>query len=344
MTVGDSRLWRRLLLGLALLALGLAGDPARPVRAQGQQPPLPSGPVAQPAMAPAQPAASQSVLFDQMDAAGSDWVSSQDFSGDQNDAKAADDFFVDPGFNSWQISAVQVAGAYFAGGVAAVDGVNVEFYLDSGGLPGYLLTARVAQPISGTGSTGAFFLPLTPTVNIASNANYWISVQAIKPSAGQWTWTESTALHGNGAVWQNPGDGFTTGCVSWSLMTTCLPGTGPDLLFRLYGTKSASQVAPILVSLDPNHAANRPFTLTAVGAGFANGAVLDWTLGATQHFSTTVSSSARLTSPISAAAVASYGAAVTVTVTNPGPCGGSCTSNALIFTVKNLMFLPVVRR
>jgi hypothetical protein len=336
-------MWRRFWRCLPILLVAvLAWSPAQPVVAQGQPPPPPTGQAQLPTLAPAQPAAGQAVLYDQMDSQSLNWISSQNSTDNQYDTQAADDFFVNPGSNSWQITAVEVQGFFYSGSGPA-NTVNVEFYADSGGLPGYRLYSANANPISGTAATGAFFLPLSPTVRIASNATYWVSVQAIQSAAGYWAWSERTTQTQAASVWQNPSNVFSTGCVNWTAINHCFPGTGPDLLFRLYGTQSSSQVTPVLLSLDPNAAIHRTFTLNAHGVGFANGAVLDF--GPTYHFSTAVSGSTNLTALVPAAAVSGiYNSTLTVTVTNPGPCGGSCTSNALIFTLANRTYLPLVRR
>jgi hypothetical protein len=181
-------------------------------------------------------------------------------------------------------------------------------------------------------------------VGLASDANYWISVQAVQSTSWFWYWSQRTPQTVSAAVWRNPNDGFTRGCRDWTIITNCYPNTGHDLLFRLSGDLSANHVTPLLISLDPNHAFNRTFTLNAIGAGFANGAVLNWSLGPTSQFATTFSNAGHLSASIPAASVATYGATVSVSVTNPGPCAGSCTSNTLTFSVSNPLLLPLVRR
>ena len=324
----------------------LAGAPVLPAVAQGQLPPPPTGRLAPAAGGLALPAAAQDLLYDQINSANGSWIIDQDSINNQYDTRAADDFIASLGSNSWQLTAVEVAGQFNGGtGPASVNSVNVELYADAGGLPGYRLYSAFSQPISGTASTGNFYLPLSPTVHIASNATYWVSVQAIQSSSWFWYWKERGTKTGAVAAWKNPLDSFGTGCVDWTAINRCFPNEGPDLLFRLYGTHSSSNVTPVLLSLDPNAAIHRAFTLNAHGVGFANGAVINWTLGGTKHISTTVTSSTQLSALVPAADVSgSYGAAVTVTVTNPGPCAGSCTSNALIFTLADRIYLPLVGR
>jgi hypothetical protein len=333
------RAWQLLLL-LTLAwfpaSRAVAGNPPPP--APGVQAP-PSGP------APAAPAAGQATLYDQFDSPSTAGSVSQDSTDNRYDTRAADDFFVTTGSNSWLINAVEVVG-FFSGGSGAktVSSVNIVFYTDSAGKPGYPLFSLSSNPTSGTDSTGNFLLPLSPAVGLASDANYWVTVQGVQSTSWLWYWRKRTPQSLAQAVWRNPNDGFGSGCKDWTLITICFGNTGQDLLFRLYGDLSSNHVTPILISLDPNHAFNRTFTLTANGAGFANGAVLNWTLGNTQQFTTTFSNAGRLSATIPAASVATYGATVSVSVTNPGPCAGSCTSNTLTFSVSNPLLLPLVRR
>jgi len=90
---------------------------------------------------------------------------------------------------------------------------------------------------------------------------------------------------------------------------------------------------PNVTSISPSSAtAGGPgFTLTVNGSNFVTSSVVNWN-GAAR--TTTFSSSTRLTAAISAADIAT-GGMFRVTVTNPGPGGG--TSAAKTFTVNNLV-------
>ncbi|MFZ3375029.1 MAG: hypothetical protein WA183_05700, partial [Chthoniobacterales bacterium] len=95
--------------------------------------------------------------------------------------------------------------------------------------------------------------------------------------------------------------------------------------------RNAFVAVPTVTSISPASAtAGGPaFTLTVNGSGFITTSVVNWN-GAPR--ATTFSSSAQLTAAISAADIATAGT-IGVTVTNPGPGGG--TSNAKPFTVNN---------
>jgi hypothetical protein len=74
------------------------------------------------------------------------------------------------------------------------------------------------------------------TVGIFNGGTYWISVQAVQnfnPN-GQWFWHNRTVQSNSGAVWQNPGDGYGTGCVTWNRKNACMPKqVAPDQVFSI---------------------------------------------------------------------------------------------------------------
>src|SRR5262245_26249227 len=185
--------WRCLAV---LLLAALAWSPALPVTAQGQQPPAPTVRFAAPdLLAPAQPAACSDCLVDQTTSPNGSSIFAQDSTDNQYDTAAADDFLATAGSNSWQITAVEVLGKFNPpGGSPSVDVANVAFYDDAGGSPGVPLFTRAVHPISGTASTGNFFLPLTPTVHLASNATYWVSVQDHQTTSFHCYWKDRGVL------------------------------------------------------------------------------------------------------------------------------------------------------
>jgi hypothetical protein len=177
------------------------------------------------------------VLYDQYNNAGVDWISSQDFESAMNtyDDMAADDFVV-PAGAQWTITEIEVDGQYNGSGPASA--VNVLFLSDLGGVPGSVVEGRGGLPVVAGPGAGDFVISLPPVVLIPGT--YWVSVQAVQDFSpnGQWGWTDRTVLSNNRAVFQNPGDGFTSGCTTWSYRsTTCglTPGE-PDQVFRLSGT------------------------------------------------------------------------------------------------------------
>ncbi|KAB2962124.1 MAG: hypothetical protein F9K18_10255 [Thermoanaerobaculia bacterium] len=217
----------RVLRILAAGALCAAVAVAQPTTSGGR------GGVQVQAPAPASPSA---VLYDQMDnpAGANANVTSQDFEAgfDQFDAQIADDFSVPA--EGWTITSVDVDGDYSAAGPAA--SFNVYFYADGGAIPGALVASRLGQTYAG--AAGDASITLVPPVALAAG-DYWVSVQARQDfgTAGQWFWHNRTVQTADGAAFQNPGDGFGTGCTTWNTKMTCLPSqVGPDQLYRLNGT------------------------------------------------------------------------------------------------------------
>src|SRR5690554_6889550 len=52
---------------------------------------------------------------------------------------------------------------------------------------------------------------------ILDPGTWWLSVVVdLGFDGGQWYWSSRTVQTGFAAVWQNPGDGFLTGCTTWT--------------------------------------------------------------------------------------------------------------------------------
>jgi hypothetical protein len=164
------------------------------------------------------------VLYDQNNNDSGVGISSQNFEPalDAYDDQAADDFVV-PAQHPWNITSISVTGVY-----GAPPSENVTFYEDANGLPGDVESTQTAV---GTGSGGSLTIPLTdvtlgpaPRVSVQANLDF-------NPD-GQWYWETRSVQSGNPAAWQNPGNGFGTGCTSWAPSAGCAGGR-PDLMFSL---------------------------------------------------------------------------------------------------------------
>jgi hypothetical protein len=176
------------------------------------------------------------VLYDQNDNSQGYADISQNFesSFDGYDSQGSDDFTV-PANKSWKMKEVDVTGLYFNGpGLARSE--NVTFYKDKKGKPGKVLATATA-----TGSDdgiGDYVIPLKVSHKFKTG-HYWVSVQANMDysAGGEWGWATRTIANGDNAQWENPGDGFGTGCTSWADEQSCLGGVaGPDHMFTLRGT------------------------------------------------------------------------------------------------------------
>ena len=163
------------------------------------------------------------------------------------DSQAADDFIVPPG-QTWQITEVDVLAEYDNNNGPAAS-FHVFFY-DNGAsdLPGLLVASRIENPYTGSND---FVITLTEPVTLAEG-HYWVSVQARQDitQAGFWLWHNRSVQANSGAAWQNPGNGFGTGCVLWIRRVTCavLQQTAPDQVFRLIGTSGGVTPTPTSTS------------------------------------------------------------------------------------------------
>jgi len=166
-------------------------------------------------------------------------IGSQDFESALKtlDDQAADDFVVatpPPGINTY-ITAVRVMGEYSQGGGPA-SSFNVYFYSNgAGNLPGTLTGTYLN--LSYTGTPPDFTISLPHPVPFGPGT-HWVSVQARQDfkSNGQWFWHNRTVQSNAGAAWQNPGDGYGTGCITWNRKNACMPDqVWPDQVFQIVG-------------------------------------------------------------------------------------------------------------
>lgn len=175
------------------------------------------------------------VLHDQNDNDTGIGITSQNFeaSFDAYDNQGADDFNVPGGF-VWKVTGVVASGVYYNGSGPAAS-VHVTFYKDAAGLPGAVVKDFPA--IVPTDTAGTFSIKLPSTVKL-KKGKYHVSVQANMDFAigGQWGWNTRSVQNGGPASWQNPGDGFGTGCTTWAPENVCIAaGQGPDKMFSLSG-------------------------------------------------------------------------------------------------------------
>ena len=210
----------------------------------------PAGPVLQTVLlveGPTPTPTPETILYDQYDNFSTEKtpnIPSQDAETalDFFDSQAADDFIV-PAGQTWQITEVDVLGEYDSAGPAA--SFHVFFYENGAGdLPGMLVASRLENPYTGSND---FVITLTEPVTLPEG-HYWVSVQARQDitQAGFWLWHNRTVQSNSGAAWQNPGNGFGTGCVVWIRRVACavLGQTAPDQVFRLIGTAGVGTPTP----------------------------------------------------------------------------------------------------
>ncbi len=189
-------------------------------------------------------------LWDQSDNISSSDISSQDFTDgggafDQYDSRAADDFLVPEGLY-WVVNTVRVFGAFDDSTPDLINSVDVVFFADNEGLPGQLVTQCVYDDILPEDITVPIFLINLPHTCLLQPGIYWVSVRANIAfiQNGQWFWYERTVQTLSPFVWENPGDGFSTGCVSFTPAQDDCGADFPDLVFQIIG-RELSIVRPI---------------------------------------------------------------------------------------------------
>lgn len=180
------------------------------------------------------------VLYSQIDNPAGNGVPDQDFEAgyDIYDADAADDFVVLAGPDNWSVTQVFTPGVYSAGGGPAAS-VDITFYADNAGLPG---AAVCSYPGLVPSDNVGEFLTTLPTPCVLAPGTYWLGQQTNQDfaTAGQHFWSNRSVQSNAGALWRNPGDGFGTGCTTFTAPGTCgaAPGVGggfPDQLFAING-------------------------------------------------------------------------------------------------------------
>jgi hypothetical protein len=153
------------------------------------------------------------------------------------DDQAADDFILPtpPPNNFIYITAVRVMGEYSQGGGPA-SSFNVYIYSNgAGNLPGTLQASFLNRPYIGTPPD--FTINLVIPQGISPGA-HWVSVQAVQDfnPNGQWFWHNRTVQSNAGAAWQNPGNGYGTGCTNWNRKNACMPDqVWSDQVFQILG-------------------------------------------------------------------------------------------------------------
>ena len=152
------------------------------------------------------------------------------------DDQAADDFVINapPPPIFLYTTGVRVMGEYSQGG-GPVSSFNVYLYTNgAGNLPGSLIASFLNRPYTGTPPD--FVIRWSP-LSLPSGT-YWVSVQARQDFTpnGQWFWHNRTVQSNAGAAWQNPGDGYGTGCITWNRKSACMADqVSPDQVFQILG-------------------------------------------------------------------------------------------------------------
>jgi len=192
----------------------------------------------------ARPAHIAGTIYNQRDNDNGIGITSQNFESslDAYDTQGADNFKIKTGAT---VKRVIVDGIYYnnAGcdnptpcGPAA--SVHVTFYKNgAGNQPGAVKADYPAQSYTDlSGGTGTLSVAV-PGLKLKTG-KYWVSVYVNMDfaTASQWGWNTNNTVRGFASKWQNPGDGFSTGCTTYQDTTVCIPsGEGGDFSFALVG-------------------------------------------------------------------------------------------------------------
>ena len=128
----------------------------------------------------------------------------------------------------------------------------MNFYSNGGNnRPGTLLQARPNQNFTNGPS---FSIPLNTEVSLGPGT-YWVSVQANQNliPQGQWGWKNRTVQTNMNASWQNPNNGFGTGCTTWGRGR---PASAASRTRRIRSTDCAATPARPATATPPPSAAS----------------------------------------------------------------------------------------
>ncbi|HET8897302.1 MAG TPA: hypothetical protein VFN09_00770 [Rhodanobacteraceae bacterium] len=217
-------------------------------------------------------AVNASVLYDQTTGASGEGAPTQDFEVgyDSYDSAGADDFVVPaPG---WSLTEINVTTSFSVTITSMSIPVNISIYPDAGGAPGTSATCTYSA-ITATADPTLPTNVVLPTPCYLPPGTYWMSFQAIHDfggtPGGQVFWSTRTIQSGSQGQWQNPGDGFGSGCTTWGTLTACAVAGNPgsnsvDYMFQLMGT----------VLADPPVQSSTPVPTIGTWAGLFGGAGL----------------------------------------------------------------------
>lgn len=172
--------------------------------------------------------------YDQHVGDGTTGIASQNFQPrlDSYDSRGADDFTLQA---PCTVKQVLVDGLYGLGH-ATVRSMHVTFYRNDDGTPGQVISGQLRAPFRESRVDQTFFITLLRPVTLQAG-HYWVSVKANMNSTLQWGWFWLTnkTVRGLPSQWRNGGDGFGTGCTTYTETTTCFaPGHGDgDFSFAL---------------------------------------------------------------------------------------------------------------
>jgi hypothetical protein len=214
------------------------------------------------------------VLYSQLDDPTGNAFTDQDFEAvyQAYTATGADDFVVTAAVG-WDISTLNTPGALVPASGQVPFFVSNAFKADAGGLPGATYPGCDFPGNTNFTTDGTGDLSIQVACNVpGANATSWVtqSVRLDFNPFGQHFWATRVNSVGNLGAWQNPGDGFLSGCTSWGTMDACAGGgVGLDFLFELLGKERLTVTQQTTITVPAVGPLGIGMMLLALGAGSA---------------------------------------------------------------------------
>ncbi len=188
-----------------------------------------------------QPGGGSIILLDQTSSPGTSGVLTMhnlDAGSESYDTEMADDFQVPAG--GWAVAEVSIGSFYQSGTTTVTPSTagNIVFYSDSAGSPGAAISGCTYSSIPLTYNSGTGYSTLIlPTECALPAGTFWMAFSgdlAYSAENGGVYVVQQTTTSGLSAIWRNPGDGFSSGCTNWTVLTSCGFSAG-DMTFVLRG-------------------------------------------------------------------------------------------------------------
>jgi hypothetical protein len=186
--------------------------------------------------------AAETQIYSQMSSAFG-FAPSQEFETaySQDDSLVADDFIVSA-TDTWEISEVYIGGAEETS--TPIIAANLYFYTDApDGGPGTLIPGCTYDELSSFEDDSANITIRLPQpcqlFGGVLGTKYWIAAQMRSNYSEHWYWRENPIQHNSSAYFENPANGYETGCTTWMKRSVCnIDATIPDQMFKLKGTSA----------------------------------------------------------------------------------------------------------
>lgn len=144
---------------------------------------------------------------------------------------------VTPMARTCKITTVQVVAGYF-NGAGPANSFEVTFSRVGHGVPTRVLSTQTLDYVVTNEDVFTFRLGSggPPTWHRSRSLAVTVRADMAFASGGEWGWHTSTNSANTPATWENPGDGFATGCTTWQPMQSCFSvKQGPSFMVTLGG-------------------------------------------------------------------------------------------------------------